>query len=1614
MDPNKAKLRGDRLVRSLLVGHTIDLLIAGTLVLALLGTGYFEVREYRDYREKVSSRALRADLFQAAALASRLSSAFLDLGFVASSVSGESRPSRHPSSSMQKAFRIFLALHPALVDLEIFDPRTGKSLWTNRFPSASLSGPGRRGAYATPLSSNPSFLVGKSRLSARIGGRILPLAILLPLTKGHPPLGVRTYLRVEALRPPSLASPFSFILRDSRNGDMMLLSRGERPDSPLLPSPGSRVRTPVSGYPFTLEASWPSSLVREGWMEEASRRWMVEEGGLFLMLLMAGGIRILVRRQERQGEELSELSAFDEAIFDSAGAIGMVIDENGEIQRLNRAAREFMGVTLSEVRGRPYYWERFLPDWMRPGIRDFVLQMKDETRPVHHQNPWITPSGSFREFEWTSTVLRDREGRFLSLVTLGLDVTERMTLERELEEKNLRLGRLLAFDALRGRVAEAVSRATKEGEILPEFCRLSLEVPEIRMAWVGRPDEEGIFRPIASSGETDYLEGLIISVDERRPEGRGPMGQSWRSGAPVYSESFSENPAMAPWRDRGARSGFLASASLPVRRNGTVWAVLTVYFDRKKPFETEICNLLEAIADNLSLALDRLDLAERERKATALKETLLANTSAGIDLVRYPERVVVEVNRGFLEILGYREAAEIVGHHVQDLYFVEDESFRRMGEAAAEALATGSSRLRDLRIRRADGTEGFVDLSGAKIREADHETIVWTIVDVTERPRLARELSRLSDSNLLLAQINQAIVEAATEDSLLRAICDLSVRYGKLRMAWIGRPEEEKFVNVYASSGETAFLEGLEISVDPTKNGPVGEVWRTGVPSFNIDLERTFAGTSLAEKAFRHGLKSAAVLPVMREGAIWGILALYHEEAGGFFPPLTEVFSELARDISRGLDRLESLRREREMATLENVLLENTLAGILFQEQRVIRYANDRMRQMLGYESSGEMVGRSTRMLYADTGEYERVGFAYTLLPSRESVEIPDVRMVTRSGQPVMVDLSLARIPGEPSKVVVTVYDVTDRHAQTERLRLLSAYNTLLAHAGEALSSSSDEPSLLKNLCDLAVRDGEMAVSAIGRAEDGKGVAWLGASGKTGFLEGLPFFAGSGDPGAPDLLSRAFSGRRPVFGFAEDPVMGPWRDRAREFGIKAMGALPIFRKGEVWGVLLVGHGTQRVFEDPVLEGLLNELARTISHGLDRLDLLARQNLLSSAVAAVGEGVVITGPDSRVIFANDGFAAITGYSASEMVGENCRILQGEATDPATVGEIRRALREGRPFHGQILNYRKDKTPFWNLLSISPVRNSSGEIVEFVGNQRDITSLIDLTKRLEYDSRHDRLTGLPNRRALDLEFDKVLARSRRYGWPFAVAILDLDGFKPVNDRYGHEAGDRLLRLTGERILGALRKTDFLARQGGDEFVLLLENVGLQEELGVLLERIERQVRMPLLLEGGEEVSVGVSIGVALSSSDPEAPENPEILLRRADQALYESKNHKSDRSRSWVVHGETVPLARTLPQRLLSERRVEVHYQPVLDNRTGRIAGIEALARLRDPGGRILMPAEILPDYGADDLFELSRQVLERSLSDLAGLLAIDPSLWLSVNIDPRSVSEGCFDCLGRML
>jgi diguanylate cyclase (GGDEF)-like protein/PAS domain S-box-containing protein len=283
--------------------------------------------------------------------------------------------------------------------------------------------------------------------------------------------------------------------------------------------------------------------------------------------------------------------------------------------------------------------------------------------------------------------------------------------------------------------------------------------------------------------------------------------------------------------------------------------------------------------------------------------------------------------------------------------------------------------------------------------------------------------------------------------------------------------------------------------------------------------------------------------------------------------------------------------------------------------------------------------------------------------------------------------------------------------------------------------------------------------------------------------------------------------------------------------------------------------------------------------------------------SVANGIAIADAKNAnlpVIYANAAFERMTGYDITEIVGRNCRFLQGAESNQLGLVPLRHALLEQRDTRVVLRNFKKDGTPFWNELYLSPIRNQDGEITHYLGVQNDITDRVELEERLAYLANHDMLTGLPNRVLLLERTDEAISRAKRSGQTFALLFLDLDNFKYVNDMFGHEAGDELLKVIGQRLTATVRSHEMVARLGGDEFVALLEGLQNEREIPNFIQRLIAELQQPILV-AEQEFHPKASIGMALYPRDGESPRE---LLRAADMAMYTDKHLRQTYERNTV--------------------------------------------------------------------------------------------------------------------
>ncbi|AZI44070.1 diguanylate cyclase [Deinococcus psychrotolerans] len=287
--------------------------------------------------------------------------------------------------------------------------------------------------------------------------------------------------------------------------------------------------------------------------------------------------------------------------------------------------------------------------------------------------------------------------------------------------------------------------------------------------------------------------------------------------------------------------------------------------------------------------------------------------------------------------------------------------------------------------------------------------------------------------------------------------------------------------------------------------------------------------------------------------------------------------------------------------------------------------------------------------------------------------------------------------------------------------------------------------------------------------------------------------------------------------------------------------------------------------------------------LDPKDETSWLRLLAFALDSATNGIVISlnTPELPIVYCNAAFRQLTGYSNEEILGHNCRFLQGEDTDPKARAQMRTAFAAGEPVDLVILNYKKDGTPFWNALNIGPLRHEEGQVTHFIGVQTDVTERVQTQRQLEAQVLTDALTGLPNRAHFMRELERAATDPVAQG-KFAVGFIDLDGFKNINDTLGHDAGDALLIQVGQRLKRAVRGMDIVARLAGDEFVMLLPGVESDEALAIVAQRALEVFQSAYALQGGP-VLMGASLGFVRHTPD----ETSTALLARADQLMYNAK-------------------------------------------------------------------------------------------------------------------------------
>jgi diguanylate cyclase (GGDEF)-like protein/PAS domain S-box-containing protein len=401
-------------------------------------------------------------------------------------------------------------------------------------------------------------------------------------------------------------------------------------------------------------------------------------------------------------------------------------------------------------------------------------------------------------------------------------------------------------------------------------------------------------------------------------------------------------------------------------------------------------------------------------------------------------------------------------------------------------------------------------------------------------------------------------------------------------------------------------------------------------------------------------------------------------------------------------------------------------------------------------------------------------------------------------------------------------------------------------------------------------------------------------------------------------------------------------------------------------------------------------------------------LLGSAIRVSAEGIAILTPaveavGPRIAFVNDGFCAIYGRRAEDIIGQTPEIFGIVARHQSILESLLHHVFEHRPFEGEATARRANGTEFELDLQLVPVEDG-GQLTHWVAFLRDVTAAKHQVSSLRHQAMHDALTGLPNRTLLFDALERSIGTAREAKSMLALMLMDLDRFKEVNDTFGHHFGDALLKQVAFRLQNQMRGGDVVARLGGDEFAVVLPTTADAHSTAITARRILNTLEQPFVVEG-QVLEVGASIGIALY---PEHGTDARTLLRRADVAMYDAKQKQNGysfhREDGGSRTGEQLSLIVEL-RRAVERNELELYYQPKLHMRTGIMTRCEVLMRWNHPVRGLLAPAAFIPAAERTGLIRsMTDWLLDRALEQCRAWQDAGAPIHLAVNVSAKSLLD----------
>ncbi len=1158
---------------------------------------------------------------------------------------------------------------------------------------------------------------------------------------------------------------------------------------------------------------------------------------------------------------------------------------------------------------------------------------------------------------------------------------------------------------------QALLRAEDEQELLDEICRIICYEAGYKMSWVGYAEHDVDCRvtPMAWAGaEEGYLSQSGLTWADS-PEGHRPLGIAIRTGATAYAQNLSLEYESAPWAEHAILRGYRSAIALPLKdERENNFGVLCIYSEQANAFNADEVELLEKLAADLAYGINSLRLRVLQKEAEA---QLAASEELFRTLVENSPDYIARYDSGLNRLYTNPAFSALFEGTMEDSStdvsppFPPLHNLERYMTCLRQVVQTGVECLDEQSFQVPDGEVRWVNVRFAP--EFDHDGQVASVLvishDITRRKmieeeyrenlhflgcmdRINRVLEEEGDIEQIMNKALDEVMEIFECDRVyLEYPCDpdsltWSVPIERSRPEYPGalRPGAPLPMNDHVASTMRIIIESRHpVQMGPGTPFPVADFFRD---QFQILSFMAMALHPRVDRPWQFGIEQCST------ERYWSDHELH-------------LFEEIGNRLANELNSLLITRNLRNSEERFRLVFENSPVPIREEDYSAVKTRMNELQALTNDDIEGylnehpEIVQECAKLVRIT--DINRTALHFHEAESKESLLQGLPQIFTPETMEAMKQVIVRLMKGDTNFLLATIIQTLQGRRQhvSVYFAVSPGYEQSLGRVLVSIIDITDQ-----KYAEMKLMESEQLFRAL--------------------VENTPDFIARYDRELKRVylnpaLQKLFEipvdqilGKTPeISAPMENPeeyisylrqVLNTGQDVAAELffvapdGLKwvNMRVVPEFdSSGNVTSVLAISRD--------ITDRKLAE---------DRLRLAA------SVFANSQEGIMINNAQNRIIDINPSFTRLTGYSRMEAIGQNPRFLSGKRQDREFYAEMWRSINTKGEWQGEIWNRKKSGEVYAELLSIVAVKDKEGKLQHYVGSFTDISVLKQHEAHLANIAHYDTLTGLPNRRLLTDRLEQAMARSRRQGKNLAVCYLDLDGFKPINDQFGHDAGDHVLVVIAHRLQALSRGDDTIARLGGDEFVLLWNDFGTATDCIQAMERLLITISLPILLRG-ETVTVSASIGMTLY---PDDDVDAQGLLHHADHAMYSAKQSGKNRFQVFNTRLEKQISSRMdLLSRIahgLDHREFELYYQPRIECISGEVYGVEAVLRWNDPFRGLVTPDEFLPIIENDRLaLKAGRWVMEEAVrqakewNDMELPIRISTSLFLE-HLKYRSFAE----------